>query len=71
MERQICVGGGIAVPVLEDVGEANVVVGGSGVPADVYIARTNEVVEYLEPELGWEVQQGWRFGFSESQRCKY
>ena len=55
MERQICVGGGIAVPVLEDVGEANVVVGGSGVPADVYIARTKDVVEYLEPQLSWEV----------------
>ena len=55
MERQICGGGGIAVPVLEDVGEANVVVGGSGVPADVYIARMKDVVEDLEPQLNWEV----------------
>ena len=54
-QRQICVGRGITVPVLEDVAEANVVVGGSGVPADVYIARTKDVVEYLEPQLSWEV----------------
>jgi hypothetical protein len=57
-DRQPCVWGGIAVPVLEDVGEANVVVGGAGVPADVDVAWTEEVVEDLELELSWEAQQG-------------
>jgi hypothetical protein len=57
------------------VGEANVVVGGAGVPADVDVARAEEVIEYFELELGWEVQQGggfvwWRVRVSESQRCE-
>jgi hypothetical protein len=56
--RQPCAWSGITVPVLEDVGEANVVVGGAGVPADVNVAGTQEVVEDLELELGWEAQQG-------------
>ena len=54
-------------------GEANVVVGGAGVPADVDVAGAKDVVEDLELELGWEVQQGggfmWRIGV-EDQRCK-
>ena len=56
--RQPCFWSGITVPVFEDVGKANVVVGGAGVPADVDVTGTEEVVEYLEPELSWEAQQG-------------
>jgi hypothetical protein len=57
-QRQPCVGDGITVPALEDMGEANVVMSGSSIPADVYVTRTKEIVEYLELELSWKIKQG-------------
>lgn len=46
--------GGLDAEIFEDAGEANVVGYGFGGPANVDVARVEDVVEYFEPELRWQ-----------------